>query len=84
MFTLDHLYLCVEGKVLVEVTGFPVETVFFTLYATFYIFSIAYPQQCINFFAYNIDSALMGLQHKATNKIVVNKFVREMDDLVSS
>ena len=83
MFTLDHLYLCVEGKVLVEVTGFPVETVFFTLYATFYIFAIAYPQQYIDFFVY-IDSALMGLQHKATNKIVVNKFVREMDDLVSS
>ena len=82
MFTLDHLYLCVEGKVLVEVTGFHVETVFFTLYATFYIFSIAYPQQYIDFFAY-IDSALMDLQHKATNKIV-NKFVMEMNDLVNS
>ena len=82
MFTLDHVYLCLESKVLLEVTGFHVETVFFTLYATFYIFSIAYPQQYIDFFAY-IDSALMDLQHKATNKIV-NKFVIETNDLVNS
>ena len=69
-------------KCLCAKRGFPIETVFFALYATFYIFSIAYPQQYIDFFAY-IDSALMDLQHKATNKIV-NKFVIETNDLVNS
>ena len=41
---LDSVLLCVEGQG-EDVTSYPMDTIFFTLYACYYVFSIVYPQE---------------------------------------
>ncbi|XP_046858181.1 uncharacterized protein LOC124451610 [Xenia sp. Carnegie-2017] len=76
----DRLLLCVEGRQFVDVTSFSLDTVLFTLYATYYVFSIAYPQDHKDVFLF-IDSVFVGLQHTAINRISSQKFIKALASL---
>lgn len=75
---LDRLLLCIEGEILIDVTLCPMETSFFTLYFCYYIFSISYPNECKDLFFF-VDSVLLGLYHKATNRISVQNFTKAVN-----
>ena len=50
---LDSVLLCVEGKGK-DVTSYPMDTIFFTLHASYYVFSIVYPHEFKDLF-YGVD-----------------------------
>jgi hypothetical protein len=56
------------------------DTVLFSLYAIYYTFSIAYPQEHKDIFLY-IDSVLVGMQ-TATNRISLQRFVKTVKSLI--
>ncbi|CAB3988384.1 Hypothetical predicted protein [Paramuricea clavata] len=64
LLKLDKAVICIEGKELVDVTSRPMDTVLFSLYATYYIFSIAYPVDHKDLFLF-IDSIIVGIQQNA-------------------
>jgi hypothetical protein len=56
------------------------DTALFSLYAIYYTFSIAYPQEHKDIFLY-IDSVLVGMQ-TATNRISLQRFVKTVKSLI--
>ena len=48
---LDSVLLCVDGQGK-DVTLYPMNFFFFTLHASYYVFSIVYPQEFKDFFFY--------------------------------
>ena len=77
---LDKKLLCVEGRQLADVTSCSLETVLFTLYATYYIFSFAYPKDHKDLLLF-IDCVVVGLQHTATSRITLQKFISSLSSL---
>jgi hypothetical protein len=73
--------ICIEGKELVDVTSRPMDTVLFSLYATYYSFSIAYPVDHKDLFLF-IDSIIVGIQQNASSRISLQKFVKALKKLL--
>jgi hypothetical protein len=81
LMKLDRVLLCVEGQQLLEVSSYPLETVFFSLYALYYIFSIEYPSGHKDIFFF-IDSVLMGFQQSSASRILLQNFIKSVQKLL--
>ena len=79
---LDHLFICVEGDKLVDVSSYSSDTVLLCFYAIYYIFSIAYPVDHKDFF-YFVDSVIAGLQTSdVVKRITVQKCTKELSAFI--
>ena len=78
---LDRVLLCVEGQQLLDGSSYPLETGFFCLHASYYIFSIEYRSDHKDIFFF-IDSILIGLQQTSTTRILLQNFIKSVKKLL--
>lgn len=73
------LYLVVERKVMLKInSGISIAQALAMLMACYYIFNIEYPTSLKSVFVM-LEATIMGQPHEAKKRVVVNKFLQELE-----